>query len=552
VSDLRDWQANVLAELANWRPTGDHGFLIEATPGAGKTRVAIESAKRMIRAGRIARIVVVVPTGRLEEQWAKAFAEHGITINAKWHGKIGALATDEFGVAATYSEIIHQQQNFRKLMADRPTLLILDEVHHCGDEKQWGKAIRTAAEPAAVKLLLSGTPFRSDNEEIPFVNYIDGSGTPDFRYGYREALEDRVVRAVFFPRRGGTTEWTYKGEKFEADFDQKLRNEDAKRRLRTAVSPQGQWLPTVLREADEQLTELRQSDPTAGAIVFCEDTPQVDAVIAMLSQLGRDAVRVTSDQKDSSDRIESFAEGTDQWLVSIRQVSEGVDVPRLRIGVYATPWLTELFFRQVVGRLVRRRDDEEDPTAFLYIPDDERLRQLAQQIRDARDHVLNSEAQEAMAGSSGGGVQPSLFAPISSTAVDRGTILDENVTATPEQMETAAQFKKEHGIGVSTPELFDILNKSGYFDRQPAQDEPVTPRPQRDDTMERKKTLRGANNTFASRIHYAHGIPMVEIHGSLNGAVGVKKLQQCSVEQLEARLNLASRWLADGSFPVGY
>jgi superfamily II DNA or RNA helicase len=75
------------------------------------------------------------------------------------------------------------------------TLVILDEVHHAGDALSWGEAVREAFEPARRRLALTGTPFRSDINPIPFVRYEPGpDGIPrsvaDYTYGYGHALAD--------------------------------------------------------------------------------------------------------------------------------------------------------------------------------------------------------------------------------------------------------------------------------------------------------------------------------------------------------------------------
>ena len=74
---------------------------------------------------------------------------------------------------------------------------ILDEVHHAGDALSWGDAVREAFGPAVRRLSLTGTPFRSDVNPIPFVTYAPGDdGIPrsvaDYSYGYGRALADHV------------------------------------------------------------------------------------------------------------------------------------------------------------------------------------------------------------------------------------------------------------------------------------------------------------------------------------------------------------------------
>ena len=90
--------------------------------------------------------------------------------------------------------------------------MILDEIHHAGDARSWGEAVREAFEPATRRLALAGTPFRSDANPIPFVRYeaeADGSrrSAADSSYGYAGALADGVVRPVLFLAYAGQTRW---------------------------------------------------------------------------------------------------------------------------------------------------------------------------------------------------------------------------------------------------------------------------------------------------------------------------------------------------------
>lgn len=546
---LREWQVRALEDLSEWKPTGDNGFLLEATPGAGKTRWTIAAAERAFEAGTIDRIVIAVPTARLESQWSEEFDRYGFNVNPDWHSSIGVLPADEHGCVATYAEIAKQPAVFRKLVSQRRTLAVLDEVHHCGGDRAWASGVYEAFRPAKVRLLLSGTPFRSDNYEIPFVNYVDGTGVPDHRYGYAQALDDQVVRAVWFPRRGGRAEWIYRNKEYAADFDDKLNQEDANRRLRTAISTKGDWLPSVLADADQQLAELRSTDPVAAGIVFCEDKDAASAITRMLTGMGRDVVLVTSDEPESKQRIVAFRDGVAPWLVSIRQVSEGVDIPRLRVGVYATNYLTEMFFRQALGRLVRRQPEDDDPTAYLFIPDDERLRAMAETIRKTRDHILNRQLEEQLriGSEDNNGLdsgQEALFRPVASVAADRGVIIDSD-TITPEQYAEADRIKRLESdtAALPTPLAAKLLKQAGYFST--TQLSSPAPPPSKS-LKDRKDGLFKQNRTTTTRIVNDFGLEYGYVNGALNAAVGVEKLRQCTEDQAIRRLALAKQWLTGG------
>jgi superfamily II DNA or RNA helicase len=390
---LRPWQKRALDLLAA-SPSPD--FLTVATPGAGKTTFALCAAIGDMAANPGRRLVVVAPTSHLKVQWADAAARLGVHLDPRWSPTSGRLPADVHGVVTTYQQVASNPDALRPL-ASR-SLAVLDEVHHAGDERAWGEAVRRAFEVSPRRLSLSGTPFRSDTRAIPFVSYVLDEARPDFEYGYADALADgRVVRPVYFPRINGFMEWVAPdGSVAAAAFDDALDKAGSAQRLRTALSLEGEWLATVLLQADERLASIRKVQPDAGGLVIAADQDHAKGIADVLRyRCGRKATVAVSDDPTSSSRMAKFAAGTDPWIVAVRMVSEGVDIPRLRVGVYATTTTTDLFFRQAVGRFVRWTRGVPRQKSYLFIPDDPRLRTWASQIADARRHSLRKPSEDA-------------------------------------------------------------------------------------------------------------------------------------------------------------
>src|SRR5579884_5084 len=330
---LRPWQH---AALERFRGHGQADFLAVATPGAGKTTFALVAA-RLALAARPVRLVVVTPTAHLKTQWAQAAARLDLHLDPGWSAADGALPADMHGVVTTYQQLALNPRAVGRLASG--AFVILDEVHHGGEERAWGAALQQAFGTAAQRLSLSGTPFRSDTRAIPFVRYHGDEAVPDFEYDYGDALRDGgVVRPVYFPAVGGIMEWSAPdGELHSASFDDPLRLELANQRLRTALSLEGDWLPRVLGDAVFRLREVRRGQPQAGGLVIASDQDHARRIGELLTWDCRvTATVVTSDDPSASERIAAFAQGSGEWLVAVRMVSEGVDIPRLRVGVYAT------------------------------------------------------------------------------------------------------------------------------------------------------------------------------------------------------------------------
>ena len=367
-------------------------FLVVATPGAGKTTFALAMARRMLDSRRVDRVVVVTPTDHLKTQWAGAAEDFEIALSPDFARGTG-LGADFHGPVLTYAGVTAVTGALRHFVADRRTLVIIDEIHHAGDSLSWGDAVREAFEPAEHRLGLTGTPFRSDVNAIPYVRYEpdeDGNlrSEADFNYGYGAALADGAVRPVIFLAYSGQMTWrTHAGDVFSADVAAEQPKELTAAAWRTALDPAGAWIGQVLRDADRRLSEIRRSVPDAGGLVLASDQRSARAYAKRLRELtGQQAVLVLSDDPGASGRIESFAASTERWMVAVRMVSEGVDVPRLMVGVYATSTSTPLYFAQAVGRFVRARRTGE--TASVFLPSVPRLLGHAAAMEAERDHVL--------------------------------------------------------------------------------------------------------------------------------------------------------------------
>ncbi|HKW48833.1 MAG TPA: DEAD/DEAH box helicase, partial [Gemmatimonadaceae bacterium] len=391
---LRDWQHRAWSDYVS---LGQRDFLCVATPGAGKTVFALRVAHDLIQQYGGLRVVVVTPTDHLKRQWSAAAAHLcGIQLDPDWVSGDGWESPDFDGPAVTYQAVAAAPYVFRTQAARRNTLVILDEIHHAGDSLTWGHCIRQAFEPAFRRLLLSGTPFRTDGKLIPFVTYDGDQCVADFTYSYKHALQDGVCRAVMFPRFDGEMRWWADGDVQTATFRDELSEEEASRRLRTALDPNGTWLRDVLRDADRQLTEIRaESDVSAGGLVICKDQQHAQAVANLVERItSRRPIVAVSEDRGATELIERFRSSSDRWIVAVRMVSEGVDIPRLRVGVYATNVISRLFFRQVVGRFVRKQADLDEQIAHVFIPDDDVLAQYAAQIKCERDSALAEIEQE--------------------------------------------------------------------------------------------------------------------------------------------------------------
>jgi len=539
---LRPWQ-KVALERFHATPGAD--FLAVATPGAGKTTFALTAAVQDLSLCPSRRMVVVAPTQHLKRQWTRAAARFDLHLEPQWTPRDGRLPDDMHGVVVTYQQVALQAGAIRELAAD--AFVIFDELHHAGDDHAWGDGIRLAFAGASRRLALSGTPFRSDTTAIPFVPYDDfGEARSDFEYGYGEALADGgVVRPVYFPRSDGHMEWVGPdGSDYSCTFDDVLDSARSGQRLRTALSLSGEWLPSVLDQAHGQLMAIRQSQPHAGGLIIAIDHAHARGIVEIMRRRhGVTPTLVLSDDPTASDRIELFAEGSMPWIVAVRMVSEGVDIPRLRVGVYATNVATEMFFRQAAGRLVRWTHGMRHQKAFFFIPDDPRLRSFAAQIADQRRHCLRRRDDID-------GFDRSEFAAVDERSLN---VADEQLTLF--SVISAVALGKPHEPEWIAEEFDEDL---GSDDGVTIDDEsltvalapPVRPGANVGGAIaqltrrEHKVKLRSENADRARDIVRMSGLTHAQVNGELNRLSTLGRVSEATLEQLAARLAHADHWLS--------
>ncbi|MBD3688943.1 DEAD/DEAH box helicase [Nanchangia anserum] len=388
---LRQWQQQALDSYLATKP---RDFLAVATPGAGKTTFALRIAVELFGAGVITKLTVVCPTEHLKNQWAGAAARVGIHIDPSFTNSQGRAGSHFDGVAVTYAQVAKNPDVHAARTRAFPTLVIFDEIHHAGDALSWGDGVRDAFTPATRRLALTGTPFRSDTTPIPFVRYEEDErglrrSSADYTYGYGEALRDGVVRPILFHSYSGHMEWqTSQGEQLAARLGEATTKAMEKQAWRTALDPGGRWIPEVLAAADQRLRQIRRQIPDAAGLVIASNQKAARAYAAHLREItGVEPTLVLSDDAGASERIDDFRDSDASWMVAVRMVSEGVDVPRLCVGVYATSTSTPLYFAQAVGRFVRARRRGE--VASLFLPSVRPLLGLAAELETQRNHALD-------------------------------------------------------------------------------------------------------------------------------------------------------------------
>jgi len=415
--NLRPWQEKALKKSVKWlvEDARDRHFLINAAPGSGKTIAASVIAKTLIDMGKIDRVVVIAPRVEVVNQWMRDFK----TVTGRFMGKIaGAEVEIEYDVAATWAAVEGLQDAFQAVCRSDRTLVICDEHHHAAVEAAWGRGANSAFHEATYVLILTGTPIRSDKKGSVWLAYDDEGaidhpedGTYTLTYG--EAVDLGYCRPATFHRHEGKfnvdLEDGHKvtvSSKQEAELTPELKRIPGLQRAlnfyKLACAPQYDsdgktpridgYQGTMVEWGASKLNDLRFRMPDAGGLVIAPSIPMAEYMAALIERIEGEAPAIVhSNLPNPETRIDGFRHTQKRWIVSVGMISEGVDIPRLRVLIYLPSALTELAFRQAIGRVVRNAGEDDDTRAYVVMPSFDTLETYARRVEDEMSAAAKKE-----------------------------------------------------------------------------------------------------------------------------------------------------------------
>jgi len=380
---LRDWQNSCINKALTHFNVTPH-FFCQATPGAGKTRMAAELASRLLEQDRIDLVMCFAPSCQVVEGFRSTFSE---LLGRRLDGQIGAV-----GAAYTYQAMEYRDEGFWQLLDDYRVLVVFDEIHHCAGHdpllsNAWGQQIlHRVQDRAAFTLALSGTPWRSDDKAIALARYSTPEGhlICDYRYGLKDAITDGVCRS---PRIVLLDNQKVKlTEELGDDSSVRLFPSIAKLLGESPVTYEellrhDEVINQLLDLGCSKLNELRLIKPDAAGLVVATDIEHAQQIAQALDVRGEGCRIVTNKTPDAQQVINAFRLSACRWIVAVGMISEGTDIPRLQVCCYLSRIRTELHYRQVLGRVLRRTG-ESDHQAWLFMLAESTLQRLAERIAD--------------------------------------------------------------------------------------------------------------------------------------------------------------------------
>ena len=402
----REWQQEGMEEVFADIADGENNHLFVGCPGSGKTRLAIAITKALFDAGVIDYVITLAPKDIIRQNWAAEFRSlTPLNVVPVSSGKMRQQHINSLlqykGIATTYQSNVKGYGALKNICDVRKVLVILDESHWARTEQgkgrqAFGAALLDAFGGATQVLSLSGTPWRSDRSQIPFVRYKDGVVQPTKSYSYTKAITDNVCRPIVFHRVDGLIEFDDPGyglmRGYLSSETEAKRTDDneyfciqphiGKKYMRAATDPDINMCIRIIEKAHRKLTNVRKSHSNAGGLIICRGIPEADAIAEQMEDnLGIIPVIVHSDNVASTAEIEAFARSEATWILSVGMVTEGTDIPRLRVAVHLHTTMSLLHFRQFCGRVVRWENYlDENQVSHIFIPQYGPLHLMAQDV----------------------------------------------------------------------------------------------------------------------------------------------------------------------------
>ncbi|MFJ3799957.1 DEAD/DEAH box helicase [Streptomyces sp. NPDC090088] len=393
----RHWQREAFDDFTSRLPATYH---VAACPGGGKTEFALAVAKHLITEKLISRVIVVVPTKVLSQQWIDRAGQFGIDLYAGLpsnHRSAEDHPTAPSGTVITYGLLasVEKASTIRtRAVPPSRTLAIFDEAHHAGENKRWRKAVQTAFKGTRFRLLLTGAADQGEGR-IPFAAYRPETDrvprmVPDFSYDYGRGVREQSIRNVDFRFYDSDVREVPFGQAAPTGGVTEAAAHDSTPNLTSrAMDLSSGWLAALMPAVHRELTDIRRSVPDAGCLILADGPESAQACGRLVAAItGHLPAVATADGPEASAVFKKFAASRAPYLVAIPAACEGLDIPRLRVLLRLTADRSDLRFTQSIARVTRIPDPAHCEPAVVFLPALDTLHALARDVEESITHQV--------------------------------------------------------------------------------------------------------------------------------------------------------------------
>lgn len=377
---LRQWQAKCIHLALAAYQNGTTHFLALATPGAGKTVMASELADQLLKNHLVDLVICFSPSSIVAKDFGESLQ---VRTQEQFDGKMGAK-----GRSLTYQNLQYLDVGFWQLFDRYRVFVIFDEIHHCAgsnidNANAWGEQIiLNIQDKAQFTLALTGTPWRSDAAPIVLSNYMHPSNkiSCDYVYGLAEAIRDNVCRVPQVV--------AVDNDNISVIVDEETKTFNSfKSLLSQSVIPyqdviqNDEVMHYLVRSSHEKLTEIRNVNPDAAGLIVASSVEHAKAIARLMkNSFNENASVVTYRENEPTHIIQQFRDASTPWVISVGMISEGTNIPRLQVCCHLTNIKTEMHFRQILGRILRMTDSN-NQVAVMYMPAEPKLLEYAYRVK---------------------------------------------------------------------------------------------------------------------------------------------------------------------------
>ena len=580
----RPFQREVINSVLDGMASGRDTTIVMASPGSGKTLAYQAAATFAYREGLADLVAVFVPRIILAQQcetgWMARLEDGNMVGNhqlfdsrsrlgkirhASSRPPITPLGQTGIGFVATYSALVTDTVPFRSWAEHNKGrfLLVADEAQFCGasnDERSGGTRsgalITEMHEHAAHTLLLTGTPYRSDNQPLILAEYDEPdeqgkmrllTSVPPADYtagvaeGYLRRFEATMhdARVRWRDMAGGAIEWDLSMSSAE---------------LRDVLRKPEVWQP-IVDGVVAAVREKQRTNPAYRGLISCmemKDAGQVHAYLTSSRHAGLRVMKATSEDGEGAERdLREFREAVKDVdiLVTVRKAFIGYDCPQITVVGILTHYRDWGHLEQLVGRGLRTWDGEpmRSQSCRVIAPDDPEMTKFIEYMQGASENGLRERARKIECGERERGKEPEELGYVESAYATTARVVSNDTELDNEQRLLIESVKEEVGACEDVTVLARFAEKLGLALPRTAH-EPVaapvgmalTEREQVDAinlrTAEAVKGILSAQGIFASRSDYGEHVQRV------TGQVNKNSLRapECrTVEQAQSRLNAA-------------
>jgi superfamily II DNA or RNA helicase len=458
VIEPRGWQQDALDLVIPAIKAGG-AATVSAAPGAGKTVFGGLVFRALREAGVVERMVAIVPRRGLADQWAESLAAN-CGVQLKPHAAQERRGQD--GCVVTYQSLQNTDalDTHRARAEHKPTLLILDEVHHVGERPDgrlptWARNVAELAGDVEAHdlhvpavLNLSGTLWRSaPGERISTVRYAptaDGrlQSRVDYEIGVAELVAAGQLRPLDLYRLGARVTLTDYQSLEHVEGNLSDLDEKPARAAMRALSSIDTWRTAFVASVLDRLKIAHRALEGHHVKALIVAARQEDAAAfrdEVDRQMVADGLRplaslAISDVPDAQRTLEDFrAQPRVGVLCTVDMAGEGYDCPDIAVIGYASSKLTSLYVRQATARAMRVTAKERELgyviPAAVVIPDaTELVTQMVSYLAPFTHEVLVPEAGDTEDGGGEGEAGPRLFPLPRFSLEDAAPAGDDTVT----------------------------------------------------------------------------------------------------------------------------